>query len=177
MMGDHADAGSAGLKLKVNRTTTKKWVPTQHGGNGHVSGVESLNKKNLEKHGDWGTFRFTPHMWPFLPAIAAFKTVKAVSDFRATLCETTEKVLPNRNPTAMLMPSPLDAPVIYENNNKSSLKGIKADRLDLQHMQQSTCASDREQWQRCVKDRFNKRIDCNPLLEKFRQCQEGPDFA
>jgi hypothetical protein len=156
--------------------TLKKWMPTQHGGNGHVSGVESLNQKNIEKHGNWGTFRFTPHMWPFLPAIGLFKAGKAISDMRheyskSSIQDGPAAPLP-RNPTSMLNPHPVGEPVLYENSDQfRSLKSIKADRLDAKHME-SNCAMDREVWQRCVKDRFNKKVDCTPALERFRQCQE-----
>jgi hypothetical protein len=161
----------------VERRTTKKWMPTQQGANGAVSGVESLNKKNLEKHGEWGSFRFAPHMWPFLPAIAAFKMVKWGSDVRCQMFEqktiSDEPAPFSRSITRRVDAHPKDAnPDNYANNDMTGRKGMKTDRMSAKHMQ-SNCAADRELWQRCVKDRFNRGVDCGPLLDQFRQCQDG----
>jgi hypothetical protein len=141
------------------RSTTKKWMPTQHGGNGHVSGVESLNKKNMEKHGSWGGMRFHPGFWLAVPAVAAFKTVKTLSDYRA------DKIGEEKPEEKELE--------WHSNENKSSLKGMKAVRSDAQHLGSSNCSHDRELWQLCVKDRFNQKVDCKARLEAFRVCQES----
>jgi len=146
----------------VKRRTTKKWMPTQHGGNGHVSGVESLNKKNEEKHGSWGGWRFHPGAWLMIPALAAFKTAKAVSDMRAARQGETDKP----------EPKPLE---FHVNDDKSKLKGMKAVRADAKHVTSSNCAMERELWQLCVKDRFNKGVDCKARLDMFRDCQASLD--
>jgi hypothetical protein len=152
---------SADLKPFDRRSSTKKWMPTQHGGNGHVSGVESLNKYNLEKHGSWGGMRFWPHMLPFLPAIGAFKVAKTVSDLRAQ--KTVQDVGASEEPEL----------VVHTNENKSSLKGMKAVRPDAKHINKSSCSMERELWQLCVKDRYNQKVDCKARLEAFRVCQDA----
>lgn len=162
-----ADVAPAALKTEsvqepVKRRTTKKWMPTQHGGNGHVSGVESLNKKNMEKHGDWGAFRFHPGAWLMVPALAVFKTAKTVSDMRASRQLETEKA----------EAKPLE---IHVNEDRNKLKGMKAVRADAQHVNSSNCAMEREMWQLCVKDRMNKGQDCKARLDMFRSCQASLD--
>jgi hypothetical protein len=154
----------------LRRQTTKKWTPTQHGGNGHVSGVESMNRKNAEKHGEWGSMRFTPHFWPILPALALFKGIKFVSDVK---CQTFGSVkdseaveIPNRTITRKLHVGAVSL------DDLEARRGLKTDRVASKHMK-SDCATDREMWQRCVKDRYNSGVDCSPFLQQFKQCQNG----
>jgi hypothetical protein len=166
------------MNIGISRRQTKKWMPTQHGGNGHVSGVESMNRKNSEKHGDWGTMRFTPHFWAFLPAIALFKGIKGASDLKCQVFGQGKDMevleIPNRTVTRKMgdaHPSEVN-PEIYQINDMEGRRGLKSDRMSANHMA-SNCASDRELWQRCVKDRYNRGVDCQTLLDQFRKCQES----